>query len=143
MPEPAYFADPERTMAIVVVGRLRTGGYEDVRPGPALLDGDDLGIDIAVELAFSRMDGLFPALIESARRMYVDTWLDHSGAPWPFVIEPDVNGLLGRRVRYNGDANGLTVAMLCVVGALEQWVASSLTPPPVLAIQGEDNAQPH
>ncbi len=133
MPHP-YYADPERSVPALVIGRLRTAGFEDVRPAPELLDGDDLGIDLTVELAFGQMDGLFPVVIAQAHRIFEDTWLDRGGASWPFAIENDPDSMTGRRARFIGDSQGLVVAMLCIVGVLEQWVDRSATPPPVLAI---------
>ena len=128
-------SDIEMSFTSLAVGHLRKRGFEDVRPSPELL-GEDLALDISVEIAFGRMDGLFPAVVEEALRTYEDTWLSRSGVPWPFAVEEDPDGLLGRRARYVGAERCRIVAMLCVVSVIDRWMAASSSPPPVLGIGG-------
>lgn len=119
--------NPERLASAIVIGRLRRAGFEDVQPA-----GDDMGLLIGLELGFGQPDGLLPVVVDEAKHVFAKTWLDRSGVAWPFTLEASDSSMLGSRLRYVGDDDGLLLAMVCIVGVVDRWIANSPTMPPLL-----------
>ncbi|XAI97238.1 hypothetical protein [Dolichospermum phage Dfl-JY45] len=101
-------------------GLLIDMGVKHIAPPNGVLD-EDGDFDMPIDFALIP-NQLLPILVQQARMVYAEAWLDRGGSrPFTFENVPDMGGLMRQRVVAAPKGVAFEIAALCVTDALLEF----------------------
>lgn len=101
-------------------GLLIEMGVKHIAPPNGVLD-EDGDFDMPIDFALIP-NQLLPILVQQARMVYAEAWLDRGGRrPFTFDNVPDMGGLMRMRVIAVQKGVAFEIAALCVTDALMEF----------------------